>query len=610
MQPERLGPYRIVRTLGRGGMGAVYKAVNLETDQLAAVKILSASLAEDEDFRQRFEAEIETLRKLRHPNIVRLFGFGEQDGQLFFAMELVEGNSLEQELQNGRCFDWREVAQIGIGTCRALRHAHDRGVIHRDIKPANLLLVPDGQIKLSDFGIARLFGYSRLTAAGNVLGTVEYIAPEQAGDQPIGPSADLYSLGAVMFALLARRPPFRARSLPGLLEMQRSRRPEPVRRYAPSVPTELEDVIAQLLEKDPRKRFATATALSRHLEAMIHGLSLREQAIGTAGDDKVKADVDLSRTATTLDRPDINDLPETCVLEQEPDRPPAQDGPAVDQQQLAETKETSAFAGLVEAAAAPEEADQQQKTSDRFVAVEEEDLDRFEAHEPAPGALISLQTWLLAVALVVLGVSAWYLLQEPSADALYERIVATTADNTISSYRQAEDDIQKFMKYHSSDPRARQLLKYLDEIELDRLERKFELRARGLVDTGRLLPIERDYLEAIKYVRLDTDLGMAKLQALVDLYNHRDDVSGPTGQCLALAKRRLKQLRLQRQSATSDHLALLLERLDYADEISSTDKDRARQIRRAVIELYQHKPWAAEAVQRAQESLDVQAGSR
>ena len=129
--------------------------------------------------------------------------------QLFYAMELVDGNSLEEELRSGRVFQWREVAGIGIQTCRALRHAHDRGIIHRDIKPANLLLTKDGQIKLSDFGIARLFGFTRLTAAGNVLGTVEYMAPEQADGRPATPRTDLYSLGGVLYCLLARRPPFR-----------------------------------------------------------------------------------------------------------------------------------------------------------------------------------------------------------------------------------------------------------------------------------------------------------------------------------------------------------------------------------------------------------------
>ena len=135
------------------------------------------ALAQEEGFRIRFEAEIETLRKLNHPNIVRLFGFGQQEGHLFYAMELVDGNSLEEELRRGRSFDWREVTRMGIDICRALRHAHDRGVIHRDIKPGNLLLAADGRLKLSDFGIARLFGYSRLTTAGNVVGTAEYMAP-------------------------------------------------------------------------------------------------------------------------------------------------------------------------------------------------------------------------------------------------------------------------------------------------------------------------------------------------------------------------------------------------------------------------------------------------
>ncbi len=151
MQPDHLGPYRIVRPLGRGGMGAVYEGVNGETGESAAVKILAGSLAGEEGFRQRFEAEIEALRMLRHPNIVRLFGFGEQEGFLYYAMELVDGPSLEQELRNGRRFTWLETARIGIETCRALRHAHDRGIIHRDIKPANLLLTgcgPDQAFRL------------------------------------------------------------------------------------------------------------------------------------------------------------------------------------------------------------------------------------------------------------------------------------------------------------------------------------------------------------------------------------------------------------------------------------------------------------------------------
>src|SRR3990172_11896193 len=121
MEPEQLGPYRIVRTVGRGGMGAVYEGVHVETDEPAAVKVLSPTLSQEPDFRQRFEAEIETLKRLYHPNIVQLFGFGEQEGRLFYAMELVDGVSLEDEVQQGRVFVWRDVARLGIEVCRALR---------------------------------------------------------------------------------------------------------------------------------------------------------------------------------------------------------------------------------------------------------------------------------------------------------------------------------------------------------------------------------------------------------------------------------------------------------------------------------------------------------
>ena len=279
MEIEWLGPYQIVGKLGRGGMGTVYEGVHRETGEPAAVKLLSAALAQEEGFRIRFEAEIETLRKLNHPNIVRLFGFGEQDGHLFYAMELVDGNSLEEELRRGRRFDWREVARIGIETCRALRHAHDRGVIHRDIKPGNLLLATDGRVKLSDFGIARLFGNSRLTSAGNVVGTAEYMAPEQAEGRPVDARADLYSLGALLYALLARRPVFRGKSLPEVLHKQRFEQPEPLRKHAADVPEEFERILSQLLEKDPGRRIPNANLLGRRLEAMLHALSVGSETM-------------------------------------------------------------------------------------------------------------------------------------------------------------------------------------------------------------------------------------------------------------------------------------------------------------------------------------------
>jgi hypothetical protein len=195
------------------------------------------------------------------------------------------------------------------------------------------------------------------------------------------------------------------------------------------------------------------------------------------------------------------------------------------------------------------------------------------------------------------------MLQPPSADALYGRIIAETGDGTIASYRRAEDDIREFLTRYSSDGRSEQLREYMTEIELDRLESRFELRAKGLLSGGDLLPIERAYLEAINYARLDPERGAVKLQALVDLYDHRTDLSGPTGHCLELARRRLEKLREQLAEAAPDHLALIQGRLDQADALQQDEPQRAREIREAVVELYRGKPWAAEAVRRAEEAL-------
>ncbi len=236
MDFDQLGPYKIGPRLGKGGMGSVYRGRNVETNQEAAIKALAPQLATSEGFRERFEAEIESLETLRHEGIVRLYGYGEEDGTLFYAMELVDGRSLEEELKAGRRFNWREVVDIAIQVCRALKHAHDHGIIHRDIKPANILLDQNERVKLADFGIARLFGSTQLTMAGGVLGTADYMSPEQAEGRPVTDRCDQYSLGCVMYALLAGRPPFQAKSLPEMLQLQRFAEAEPVRRYAPEAP--------------------------------------------------------------------------------------------------------------------------------------------------------------------------------------------------------------------------------------------------------------------------------------------------------------------------------------------------------------------------------------
>lgn len=608
---RQLGPYRLTRRLGRGGMGIVHEGVNVDTGESAAVKILSATLAEEEGFRHRFETEIETLRKLRHPNIVRLFGFGEQDGLLFYAMELVEGKSLDQVLRSGYHFRWPEVADIGIAVCMALRHAHDRGIVHRDIKPANLLLTAGGTAKLSDFGIAKLFGHGRMTAVGSVLGTIDYMAPEQADARPAGPRSDLYSLGGVLYTLLAGRAPFTAASLPEMLDKHRSSVPDPVGRYCSDVPSEFEAIIGQLLEKSPQARIANAAVLGRRLE-MVRQLNSPSAETFLVQTDDQPAGFELHSGVTGLTEPLGEEQPETRTQLKKDKLPTTHVEPVLPQDSIEQTKLTSAFDALGEADSdSKEEAAGPiaKKPENRFVPVAEDELDRPEMNEARDQALISLQTWALAAGLIGAGLMIWYLLRPPDADTLYRRISDVTAQGSIESYRQAEDDMRRFLVLYGADYRAELLRKHLAEIELRRLEFRLEFRAGKEIDISEMLPVQRDYIEAIKYVRLDPERGMAKLKAFFDLYGNQGDSAGPvdtsspTGQCLELARRRLRQLEQQVKQSSGDRLSLIQVRLDRADRIHNSDPVRARSIREAVVELHGGKAWAEDAVRRAQEAL-------
>ena len=501
MQLEQLGPYKIGRTLGRGGMGTVYAGVSLESGEDAAVKVLSAAMAREEGFRERFEAEIESLRKLSHPNIVKLFGFGEQDGHLFYSMELVDGHSLEEELQAGRTFDWRETTDLAIQVCRALKHAHDRGVIHRDIKPANLLLAADGTVKLSDFGIAKLFGNSGMTADGGVLGTAEYMAPEQADGRPVTHRCDLYSLGGVMFALLARRPPFRAHSLVEMLQLQRFAEPEPVRRFAPDAPAELETIISLLLEKDPEKRIPTAMVLSRRLEAMRHGLSVHppepSAQAPASGPCLLPSSVSPTRdqashdnyvaTAPTAAADGV--LPPDFTMAGSDEYRIVGGGTDATAPNLYKAMRSDLELGAELTAAAPARqptSPAHDKTGEpatatisggpKFTTVGADDHRRFEEPDEQSGGLISWQTWVLGACVAALGLGAWYLLQPPTPDRLYERAVQAEEQGRLAD---AESDIQAFLSVCApGDPRGERLEELLDRIEADRQAKKERDAAR------------------------------------------------------------------------------------------------------------------------------------
>jgi len=665
MNIQRLGPYRLLRELGRGGMGRVFAAVHVETGEPAAIKLLSASYSAEEGFRTRFAGEIETLRKLNHPNIVRLFGFGQQDDMLYYAMELVDGRSLEQELRSGRIFNWGEVIDIALDVCHALRHAHNRGVIHRDIKPGNLLLASDGHVKLADFGIARLFGYTRLTHTGGIVGTAEFMSPEQAAGQPAGPRSDLYSLGAVLYVLLARRPLFRAASFAEMLHKQRTEQPEPLRNFAPECPAELEQVIAQLLNKNPDDRVPDAYVLARRLldmrDRLLPGVSEVSQpeatpaaaslgqslrAAGAQAESVSPASGDSSLPATKPTemlfriQQGLGSAAETAASPQDEAGWQRHEGlyaadvtqsqKAAEDQQVAfprhgsgylqptiDVADQSAAAGQSPAAVAQQSAPTaaasqspsvgkmpsgESSSAGQFIVVPADRLGGDEPQSAASRPLVSPTTWLLVGGLILVSAVAWYLLQPPSADRLYSRIMSRY-DGSAASLAAVEGDIEFFLTNFSGDYRAAQLHDMLRELHLDRRERRLDRRAKGFGAGEGLSPAERAYLEAVNLSKSDPEQALQRLEALVVLYGREAAATGPTAECVELARRRIEQLSAELEAARDDIRAAILARLDEADRLASKDPDKATAIYRAVVALYSNKSWAADLVDRARRSL-------
>jgi serine/threonine protein kinase len=271
----RLGKWIIDKELGRGGMGRVYLAHEESVGQLAAVKVLAAELAQETGFLQRFQREIDVLGRLSHPNIVSLYESGTQDGRYFYAMEYVEGESFEQVLHRQTRVPWPEVLDAALQICPALKHAHDRGIIHRDLKPPNLLRTPAGVIKLTDFGIAKVFAAQQLTSTGGVVGTAEYLSPEQAAGKIATKRSDLYCLGAVLYTLLTGSTPFEGRTAADVLHKHLYGQFDRPQRLVPEIPHDLDDIVCQLLEKDPARRPPDSLVLHRQLDRLRRKLERR-----------------------------------------------------------------------------------------------------------------------------------------------------------------------------------------------------------------------------------------------------------------------------------------------------------------------------------------------
>lgn len=283
-QPQSIGPYEILETLGSGGMGTVYLGRHTETKQEVAVKVLSPSMAQEEGLVERFRREVGALEKLTNVHIVQIYESGESQGTYYYAMEYVPGETLTERLRRERQLGWEEVIEVSVQVCVALKAAHDAGIIHRDLKPGNLMFHEEGTVKLTDFGVAQVFTARKLTATGGIVGTAEYMSPEQALGSRVTRTSDLYSLGAVMYCMLTGRPPFRGKSAIEIIQQHRYGQFDPPRSIVPDLPRWLDELVCRLLEKDPGDRYPDAYVLSLRLKEIPAKVRL-SQDVGTVSDD-------------------------------------------------------------------------------------------------------------------------------------------------------------------------------------------------------------------------------------------------------------------------------------------------------------------------------------
>jgi serine/threonine protein kinase len=273
--------YKILGELGRGGMGVVYKARQLNLDRVVAVKMILAGQA-GQDQLAGLRAEAEALAHLQHPNIVQIFEVGVLDGRAFFSMEFVDNGSLADRVRGTPQVPAEAAGWVQV-LARAIHVAHGRGIIHRDLKPANILFGSDGTLKISDFGVARRLDLVGRTASAGVMGTPNYMPPEQAaGEKDIGPAADRYSLGAVLYFLLTGRPPFKAATVADTLRQVLTEEPVPPRQLESKCPRDLETICLRCLQKKPADRYATAADLADDLARFLVGEPVRDRQIGSA----------------------------------------------------------------------------------------------------------------------------------------------------------------------------------------------------------------------------------------------------------------------------------------------------------------------------------------
>lgn len=633
---EYLGPYRIERTLGRGGMGTVYKGVHAKSGEAVALKVLATGIANQMRFRRRFATEVETLKRLKHPNIVQPLGYGEEQGVLFYSMEFVEGHSLHEHLRQHKHLPWEDALQVGIETAAALKHAHDLGIIHRDLKPANLMLDSHGRVKLTDFGIAKLFGSTDMTAAGSVIGTADYMAPEQAEGKTVTARSDLYSLGCVLYALLAGKPPFGGKSVPEVLYSVRYNTVPDLAEKAPAAPTELVELVHQLLDKDPQKRPPTALVVGNRLKSIQQGVR-HMQGVSTAEEALPEVGEKVGTHLTSLDLSEVDD--EELKLTGHDSAPPLAtpvDGvaePPFEAGGLGTHEQQTLVAPQGDMPPARESVPSREnsKRSPTQHSLEDEDEDEEEevpsqelvsgiggpSHfTPIPEAGSVTHSfgveqaeepkgidWLhygsiagmIGLLLASLGL-AWYLLQPPSADHMYEEIMAAVESGDDSAVLQAGGTVDEFLRRFPGDERAAELNVLADQAELVRWTRILQRRAARPGGNEEMTAVEQAFLDSMRTLSQDPELARRKLAAMLKVFGPIENLPRDERKLVNLAERALHS-GAPVQADQPHAAAVQLEKVIASAE-ESMPSERLDGFYRNLLLLYNDKPWAEEQMER------------
>lgn len=600
---KKLGPYEFDGTLGRGGMGTVFRGKHIDTGEIHAVKVLSPVYSNDDHFRGRFESEIQALLQLDHPNIVKLISFGQEDGNLYFSMELIEGNSLFQMQKKGYRFNWRECLHIAKDVCQGLRHAHDRGIIHRDLKPGNLLMTDFRSVKITDFGIAKSFGSNQNTG-DNILGTMDFMSPEQAKGDSVTFRSDLYSLGAVLYTLMSGRPPFSANSIEESLR-NLTRVPAPkIGSVVPGVPDEIEEIIAKLMEKKPQKRIATALALHHKLEDVEEALRSYSEAktaeTGHRNNDKESQTQSLDKNMATI----------AHFTDHAKPGKPGRDSSS------SPVFPTRADKTIVEenAGTGPPSSSGRKSRPDFYNRVGEQE--RISSAKPTEDDPIEsrygkgiLPTLLMLMTVILL---MTFMLRNsfktPSADQLYTEIQSARPQLVL-------EQTQRFIKTYPDDKRigtVRRIEEFGKATKYySQLSKRLQARSEIMGD-DQLTEIERQFMEIADLAKDNFEAANIRMDAFVRFHDLNPDLSKRDRDCVDAAKSFRLKIREDaiRQAKTN------LISIRYALKSAAESKpEEAAPIYGSIIELYDSmsqaptNPEVRQLVEQAKQSLaEIKAG--